>query len=284
MDYYVIINGQKQGPYDILGFIKKVKNGLITESSQVSTHEEGPFRPASEIEELKTIINSEANAKQISGKDSIALDAVLNEGADLWTRRVAEYTIFFGLIVVAGFSFSSVLRGGARIFSDYPFIPTYFSGVLTLTLTGLYCYYVLMTKRSQDPDTKEIKSLIKVAVGNLIVYSAIISLATLPVGVNKLVTIISVTAAAIVLTLTIFVPFLIVDHRMSLKRSVKVSLETFLGLKANIKLALLVIVLVNIGAIFLPGLLNNVIFLLGIVITLPVSLAILANIYDQLLA
>ena len=284
MDYYVVINGQKQGPYDVLGFIKKVKNGIITGETQVSTNEKGPFRPACEVEELKSIIKAESGYRASMGKDlQVNLNATLNEGAELWTRRVTEYTLFFGIIVVIGYTLSASLKQ-VQLLADYSFVVRYLTSAVTLTLLGFYYYYVLMTKRSQDPDLKELKALLKYSLLHLFIFSCIISGATFLLGINTIFTSITVAVTCIILSLLAFVPFLIVDHRMGLRRAVLVSLESFRSLHISVGASIFVIMAVNIGAVFLPGLMGNIIFFLALIITLPVSVAILANIYDHILA
>ncbi len=284
MDYYILVNGQKQGPYDVLDFIKKVKNGVITAETQVSTTENGPYMPAGGVEELKEIIKAESgHASSISKDVSLSLNATLNESAELWTRRVTEYTLFFAAIIVVGFGISMGLKK-IQLFADYPFVTNYITATLTYTLLGFYCYYVLMTKRSQDPDLKEIKSLMKLSLSNLLIFAAIISLAIIPLGVNILISTITLSIATIVLSLLIFVPFLIVDHRMGMRRAVVVSLESFKSLSASVIFTIIIIVAVNIAAVLLPSVLGNIIFFLVLLISLPVSIAILANIYDHILA
>ena len=97
-------------------------------------------------------------------------------------------------------------------------------------------------------------------------------------------TAIILVAAIIVLGITAFVPFLVTDHRMALKRALVVSAESFKTMKMPVIITIFGIFAVNIAAGLVPVLLHSQIILLGLVVTVPLSISILAQIYDRLLA
>lgn len=290
MDYYIVVNGQKTGPYDLLGFIKKVKNGLVTPETLVATHEEGPFVPAAEIKEVSDIIAAETGkVRQVAVPHSTGpgtsfrLGKLLADGVELWTRRVIEYTLFMGVIIVAGF-FCSLSLKKIQLIADYPFISNYVVGVICTTLLGLFFYYVLVTKRSQDPDKQEIKAVMKISLPTLLLFAAILSLSTLVFGINPIISISIIAIMLFAISFLIFVPFLVVDHRMNLRRAVLVSLESFRAMKGSTMAIIFILVGINIAAAVLPGFLANDLVLLGLMVSMPITVASLAYIYDQALA
>jgi len=284
MDYYIVVNGQKQGPFDVLSLIKKVKNGTVSAQTQVSKAEDGPYRPAGEVEELKSILKAESGQRAVLHSEiKLSLATVLNESAELWIRRVVEYTMFFGVIVLAGFGISTALKK-IHLFADYSYITTYIVSTVTFTLIGLFDYYVLITKRSQAADAKEVKALVRFSLLPLLAFSGVVALATIFLGISPLISLIILVALALVLSALIFVPFLITDHRMGLKRAIAASLEGFKSLDISLKVVVFITITVNFAAVLVPQIIHSEILLLGLVVILPVSVAVIAHIYDHVLA
>lgn len=282
MNYYIVVNGVKEGPYDILSFIKKVKNGTVDAQTQVSINEAGPYRPAIEVEELKSIIKAEVG--QVSSHDvKIDIMTLLNDSSELWIRRVVEYTLFFGMIIVAGFGISTGLNG-SPFFADYIFVTNYIISVICFTLFGFFTCYVLTTKRSQDLDKSEIKGLLKFSLAPLLMFSALISIFILLVGINAIITVITLVVMTITLTVLIFVPLLVTDHKMGLKRAVVASIEGFRSLDISAMVLILVIISINIAGALVPAIIDSRILLLGLIVIVPLSLTIIAHIYDHVLA
>ena len=104
MEYYVVIEGQKQGPYDILSMIKKIKNGSVTAETLISDNDKAAFRPAADFEEIKSLLKQEkADIQHSQRKVTLSLKDVLAEGVELWSRKVIQYTFGAGLVLAIGF-------------------------------------------------------------------------------------------------------------------------------------------------------------------------------------
>ncbi len=281
MDYYIVINGQKQGPYDLLDFIKKVKNGVINAETLASASPDGPFVRAVEFNELKDVFISET--RQINRDVNIKPSNVLNDGIELWTRRVVEYTLLLGVIVVIGFLLLSGLKKIALI-ADYSYIADYIVSTVTVTLLGMFFYFVLLTKRSQDPGLSDIKDMVKGGVPRLLVFSAIMAISVVVFGINQIAGVLTIVVMLFVSSFLVFVPFLIMDHKMPLFRSIKLSLESFKVMTASNLGMVFIMVGINIFAAVLPAFLGSDLLMLALILTLPITVSVLAYIYDQVLA
>lgn len=285
MDYYIVVNGQKQGPYDLLGFIKKVKNHVVTPDTLVATNEAGPFIPASQLDEIKEVLIAHHNIKppSIQKEGSIKLSRVIADGFDLWMRRVLEYTLLMGAIIVIGI-FSLIGFKKIQLLADYSFLAEYLSGVITITLIGLFFYYVLITKRNQEPEFSEIGGIAKGAFPTLLIFAALMSLSLIIYSINLFFSIVVVALMLLVVSFLIFVPFLVVDHKMGLGRAIFVSLESFRSMSLSNMAIVFLLVTINIIAALLPVVLASNLGFLALLISLPITVSALAYIYDQVLA
>lgn len=284
MDYYIVINGQKQGPFDLLGFIKKVKNGVITAETLISTSPDGPFVPASQVDEVKEIVQTSDGPGPVSSSEgALATNRIFSDAVELWSRKIIEYTMMVGIIVVLGILFSITIKK-IQFIADYSYIADYLTSVIIVTALGVFAYYVLLTKRNQEVDKKDISNLIQSVLPALIGYSMLISIAVVTFGINHLAAVITMLVMLVVLSLVIFVPFLVTDHRLKLGRAMVLSVNAAKSLGASGALVLASLVGVNIIAAALPALLGNDAAFIGLVITLPLTASALAYIYDQVLA
>ena len=285
MDYYVVINEQKQGPFDFLAIIKKVKNGAIKRDTLISIDNGVNFVPAGNINEISKVLASDgANSAALVSRDlKISFKNMLVEGVDLWTRKIINYTIFLGVIFVLGFGFSQGLKQ-IQVIADYSFIADYLTGVVCYTLLGLFFYYVLQSKRSQEGDFKDFQAVIMPSLLPLLAFAAIISLLNIIYTFSPASFIIATLISTIVFTIVAFVPFLITDLKMSLSRAVSTSLKQYRIVDKSCILTVFILIAMNTVTALVLAMISPNFMVIGLIITVPITVAALSYIYDQVFA
>jgi hypothetical protein len=284
MEYYVVIGGQKQGPYDILSMIKKIKNGTVTAETLVSDNEKTAFRPATDFEEIKSLLKQEkADVQRSQHKVRLSLKNIMGEGIDLWARKVIQYTIGAGLILAIGFGVMNALKK-IQILADFPTAVSYLVSVVVVTLFCIFFQYVLVSRRNQEPDVVEILKSAKKSFLKLFVFSAIFSLYTLPFELGMNAGLISLAVITFISCFLIFVPFLVQDENLSLKDAVRVSLDRTRTMGADNFGIVITLVAINLAVAIVPAIISPNLFVFGLFISLPLTVAALVHVYDQVFA
>lgn len=284
MEYFILQEGVKQGPFDLITMIKKVKNGSLTGNTMVSEKTDGPFREAEMVDEVAILIREHANPSPatLSGSGhyaNISLSAAFHEGLELWVRRVVEYTIFAAIIMGIAYVINATMRGFLAV---HPIIPVYFGTLVLMTLFFEFCYYVLETKRSQRVHAKEFMAVAKRTFFPFLLFSAVLSLFVLGFGISMSVGLVTTTIALVALTFLIFAPFIATDSGMGIFRAAKISAQRVRTMGADNFGVVLAIVSFNIFAAVLPALIGPELLGLGLFISLPVTISALSYIYDQI--
>lgn len=284
MEYYVVIEGQKQGPYDILSMIKKIKNGSVTPETLVSDNEKTAFRPAIDFDEIKSLLKQQKVEIQNSKvKVRLSLKEVLAEGLDLWSRKVIEYTFGAGLVLVVGFGIMFALKKFQAL-ADYPTLISYIVSVVVVTLFSIFFYYVLISRRNQEPDLKDIMNTGKKSLGRLFAFGLIFSLYTLPFELGLYAGLISLAVTSVFACYLVFVPFLIQDGDLTLKDAIRVSVDRTKTIGADSFGIIFALVAINLAFALIPGFFSPNLFLFGLLVSIPITTAALVNIYDQVFA
>ncbi len=282
MEYFVLNEGVRLGPFDLIGMIKKIKNGTLTVNSMVSEHVEGPYREASGVEEVAKLIEEHSNPTAGEGGGNnlkMTLKASFQEGVELWVRRILDYTLFAGAIIAVGFSLRAIFQ---PLMGEESMIPSYISSVLVMACFFEFCYYVLETKRSQRIDIKDFLAVIKRTLPQFLGISLVLSVFVLAYEVSGQVGLLATLIMLVVLTIFIFTPFIATDSNMGVLRSAKLSMQKVTSVGADNFGVILAIVAINLFAAILPGMLLHDLLGLGLFISLPVTISALAYIYDQI--
>lgn len=282
MDYYILLDGVKQGPFDIITMIKKVKNGSLNLSSMVSEKAEGPFREARHLEEVANMIDEHSNPSTSTAdaaKTRMTLKASFHEGLELWIRRILDYTIIAAVIIALGLGAESMLK---TVFTNGNMIPSYIAAVVIMTLFFEFCYYVLETKRSQKADLGELLLVLKRTILPFFVLSLVLSLFVLVFGISAPIGFLASFGATVVLTFLIFTPFIATDSKISVLTAAKLSIRRVKSLGGDNFGVLLAIISINLFAAIVPILLGQHLLGIGLFISLPVTISALAYIYDQI--
>ncbi len=286
MEYYVVIEGQKQGPFDLLSLIKKVRNGTLTRETLVSDNLETGFRPAVDFEELKPILKQGSEvgvANRMPSASKFSLKDILSEGVDLWARRVVSYTIGAGSILAIGFAVSFTLKQ-VQILADFPVVINYVVSVLITSLFCLFFNFVLITKRAQEIDYKDIANAAKESLPRILIFSALFSIYTLLFGINIKAGILGLGIVLMVSTFLIFVPFLIQDAGMGLRDAARVSIDRVKTIGSEGFGVILALVAINLAVAVVPAMISKNLFVFGLFISIPLTTAAIAHVYDRVFA
>ena len=281
MEFFILNEGVRQGPFDLIAMMKKVKNGTLTASSMVSEQVDGPYIEASHIQEVAGLIEEHSNPSSgnLDGHSlNMTLKASFQEGVELWVRRILDYTIAAGAIIAVGFGLQTFIRPLVGVNS---LVPSYVSAVLVMTLFFEFCYYVLETKRSQRVDVKDFLGVIKRTLPQFFVIALGLSAFVLAYAISPQIGLLATLVALVVMTVFVFTPFIATDSTMGVMRSAKLSFQKVTSVGADNFGVILAIVSINLFAAILPGMLLKDLLGLGLFISLPVTISALAYIYDQ---
>lgn len=279
MEYFILQDGVKQGPYDLITMIKKVKNGSLGLEAMVSEKAEGPFREASHIEEVAALIHEHAKptvgAKLTKGDHvSMTLKACFHEGMELWIRHIMDYTLVAGLIMAIGLGLKSLMGNTTTA--------SYIGTVVIMTLFFEFCYYVLETKRSQRAEMRDLMGIVKRTFLPFFGFSLVVSTFVLAYGLGMQAGFIATLVAVVLLTFLAFTPFIATDSGMGVIRAATLSFQRVKSIGGDNFGVVLAIISINLFAAILPGLLQPALLGVGLFISLPVTISALAYIYDQI--
>lgn len=299
--YYIIVEGQKLGPFDIIGVIKKVKGGMVTPDTQVATSLDGEYKPASSYEDIASILNEHgvteagtegapaaaaeggATAAPASETTKLDLKKVLKDGIDLWSRNVVGFTIVSGLILSLAFALKAGFEGA--IGENGPqFVGYYITSTIVSFLYILFFNYILYAKRSQAPDVKEFLESAKTRLGAILGMAALFSLYNLGYALGSFFGLIALVGMIIMVAVFAFAPFLVLDKSNGLAQAFKNSSARTFGSGSDNFGVIFALVALNLVAAIIPAFLAKELFVFLLFISIPITVSALAYIYDELFA
>lgn len=289
-DFYIVINGQKQGPFDIISVIKKVKNGVITSDTKIARGENADFVNANEIEEINTLLEEHgAGGKHISATKSVgkrpnlSLKKSFTEGLNLWLKFVINFTVISGIILAVSFSLSKGLDKISLI-AEYPTIGNYFTAFITTFLYIIFFNYILLAKRNQSTQIGSFFKIIGSRISSIALLAALFSVYTLAYGVNELIGLIVLIAILLVSTFYIFSPFLIFDRQMRSGKAMATSIKGVKNFGIDNFGVILALIAINLVVAILPAFIAKELFVFGLFISIPITVSALSFIYDEAFA
>lgn len=266
MKYFVVEKNAKQGPYDLMGIIRKVRNGSVTADTLVQEGENAP-KPAIQIAKLADVFEQEdqedhhvpLTLHQHTLSGSIKTGWQFFQNNQISTVHTGVLILFVISLVGAGYTF---LPGVLQIpFYVLIFIIAHFS-------LSVYMFIILRMSRGQTVEFSSLSISIRECAKSLLIASCIIALPSI-IGLFLL-----IVPGLFILTLYIFTPFLIMDHQYDFWEAMETSRKMVIGSgteNLGIVFALVVINFVAAIVVFLP-----------LLITLPVTMSALAEMYEEL--
>lgn len=284
--YFILDDvGNRAGPHDLVYVVKKIRNGSITADTQISLDKTSPAYKASEIAEiadfLEEIHTETVSIHDTTNKKGKTLSMWLRNGWNflqanqLSTLYSGCYVVFLLLstgVVAVLFPPALVVLGYASCF----IIAQYF-------FTG-YLYSVLRMVRGQPVDLNFIKLKMQPHRKALFISSMIMSffiicgiLLMMAGGTAAIIGLLIVALPGFYkLSIFIFAPLLILDKGMNFWDALETSRKTVRSKGMETTGIIFALLIIN----FLFGLL----FLIPMIISLPITMAAISEMYDETFA
>ncbi len=274
MKYYIVLDNEKKGPYDLITMIKKIRTGSLKADSMVM-NDSGDIKKVYEFSELNEIIsdNIEYSGSQaimsIGSGHALNLVSLLKDSGKVVSYN--QMTIAYaGIIIVM----SLILAVGLSVI---PFIGHLVAFTGSYILYSGYMIYSLKLARGQHVDLKFVirrirDNLTKLALCGATItcaFAAISSLAEL----SPYFMIVAVPGLFI-FTIFVFVPLIAVDHsKWSVKRVMQTSKNKVLELGIDDIGIIFALIVLNFIALFM--------LIVPLVFILPLTSIAIAYVYDE---
>lgn len=284
--YFIIASpGQMEGPFDIVTIVKKIRNGSITAQTLVSLGETDMPKPLLEWKELEVFLREEEEEQQV--KVEVKVNTAVK--ASFFARFGSGWnflklnqlsTLFSGFFVVLVL----VLCGVVKLFVTPAFQALMFFCVFVLVqyLFVSYLYSVLRMVRGQAVDISFLREraaphrMELMITGVMMSLFLIIGFLMIATG-EKTVTWVGLGLVTLpgfmFLALNIFAPLLILDRGMEYSEAMKLSRRTVRQHGLDTLGVIYALLIVN----FIAGLF----LMLPMIITLPVTLGAICELYDE---
>jgi hypothetical protein len=281
-EFYVFAGGERKGPYDILGLMRKIRNGSLT-SVMLVEREGGPRFPAIEWPELREFFETDG---QLSGR-SHAIAGVLSHGFLSMLRKGVRFladnpvtTISSSILLLFVIFMTVSVHLLPAFLHPYGYAAHFFA---TYFLVCCYQYHVLRVVRGQPADWNHIKPKLYPVLPRLAgacAFSsafAILGMVLLIQADGLFVSILGLLIFTLpglfMLSLHAFASFLIIDQDYAAGAALARSRARLLEQGAE-----------RIGsvlALFVIDFIGALLILLPLAITLPVTMSILSEMYDE---
>lgn len=276
-EFYIEHERQHVGPYDVMSVIRKIRNGEITRQTLI--HEEGDetSRAVGEdplFSEIFAEMDREGAGEEGDNKLTLGIKELFRNATDVLLQNMVM-SVFTGialfLIIV------SVL--GVYMFSHNVVVTSLLGAILGYFLFTLYQMSILRKTRMQLIGKRFFVSLIKRSGRQLLIVSAIIGtlVFALPVLLSQLVGPLALALillpGSFVLLAMFYAPILVADRGIGAMAALRGSISAVKSLGRDNIITIYLVLLINFigaGAFFVP-----------LLITLPLTIAILCEIYDD---
>ena len=267
MKFYIVDNGKKEGPFDLLAMIRKIRSGAIDQDTLLMIDGQDEIQPAIEIPKLQDIFlekeESDANAQNLSLRKQ-SLSSSLRSGWMFYQSNQIStvYTGVFILSLILATSFFHFITSG--IFRVPGYMMATIAGFFGLSI---YMFLILRMNRGQPTDINYIKQITLEYVKPLLISSCCIAIMA-SVGFLLII------PGLFIFSIYIFTPLLIVDHKMEFWDAMETSRKLVMGSGIDNMGIIFALVVIN----FIGGLL----IFLPLLFTLPVTMSALCDMYDEL--
>lgn len=263
-NYYIYKDEKKQGPYDLVSLIKKIRNGSLGADMLVASDMMEPI-PADQVPELAEFFKSSSrhdeNDHHIHGIRQLTLGKALHAGV-YFLQNNQQSAIYTGAFLLGAILFGALSwKLGLGIFGQI------IASIVSYTLFSIYMLCILRLTRGQTIEPSFIRSRTTSLIVPLLIVSAIISLMTM-IGLAML-----VIPGLFIMTLYIFTPLLVLDKGMDFWDAMETSRRAVLQGGTDLIGILFAMVVI----IFVSGLC----FILPLLVVLPIAISAISEIYDE---
>jgi hypothetical protein len=282
-DYYIHSGSSRQGPYDLVMIVRKIRNGQLPGTTPVQLGD-GEIQPAQKLPELAEFFSEKkdewADTSKHGQLHNHGLSAMLGTGLRFLQHNqmstIFSAVLLLGVIMVTGLFY--------LILPDSLHVIAYVIGFwVSLVMLSCFQLSILRMTRGQSNDIFYFSNKILPKLPSLMVASFFISLPAniglvlLTVSDSQILSIIGLVVFAIpglfTITLYAFAPLLILDQDYSAWSAMSISRKAVF--KSGIE---------NIGVLFALFVINftaSLFALLPVMISLPITMSALTDIYDN---
>jgi len=274
--YYIETAGGRDGPYDAMSMVRKIRNSKINEQTIVYVGEAYAGVPAGELHEFELFFNPPSDAEDAPLPlldENLYFSEMLK---DAWAYYTENQLLSLGAggIVIGGIILGMILS----TVLPYTAIAGLMSIIGGLTLF-LFLIYITRHVTAQEVDQVFVMDLAKTRGLDLLAAAAIA--AGIPIGIPTIISVYMPTLGIIltilgclVFALFIFAPlFLLHDPTLRFKQALLMSKSWVLDQKVTNILIIMGLVIINVIA--------AACFLIPVFITLPVTFVALADLFAQ---
>lgn len=277
MAYYINVDAQRTGPFDLITMLKKIRNGSVLPETLVST-DTVEAQPAGSFEELRDVFveisGGSAQGEALSGTgistyaDLDLKRSLLSGFAFLQTNMLSitygGLTLILILVLAVLFSFIYLLGNILAFIGGY------------IIYAG-YTFYILKNYRGQHVNAELIvrrtkQNFMNLGTAGLIALIAFSAAVSLAVAVSSWFILLAIPGL-FVFTLFCFTPFLIMDQNLPFGEALRRSKDCVLGSDLDDFGVLFALTVIN----FVAGMA----MLFPLAVSLPLTTAALAEIYDE---
>lgn len=276
-EFYIVNEDARSGPYDLVGLVRKIRTGQVSEDTPIATSAEGDPAPASSHESLQSFFEEEPEVSvedlEVRKKRYSLLRLLKNGGEMLVTYHGTP--LFSGLLLlmtITLFITFSVLRFPGYILA----------GTLTYVFYAGFQLYILRVSRGQPVDLSEVlastqRRFFPLAFAGLFVFLPV------SIGIGAAVQMQDVLGGLImlgciviglfVLTLFSFTPLLIIERGFGTLKAMNTSRKAVIQSGSH-----------NFGVLFSLAAINflgALCALFGLLITLTMTSSGTAEMYDE---
>ena len=278
MEYFIVVEGAKQGPFDIVSMIRKIRNGQLLPDSLITDTAIGDPVPAMEFSNLREVFEEQAvignteNTQPVH-TTSITFKSLFERAKDFLDSHSMGIPIAGGFIltiIIAAFAIKSLIP----IDLVHPLIASIIGYFIFMLMQASYLRMV----RMQPLSIGYIISTLKRYGVSMFVVSIIVGITAF--GIPAIASSFSVPLAIILLFIpgtlitcfTYFAALLIIDRGFSPMQGISSSAAFLKKLGGDNIVTIYTLILINYIAA------APIIFLL---ITLPLTVAVLNEVYDD---
>lgn len=246
----------------MVSLVRKVKNGTFLPDTPVTNTPDAEPIPAERIPELRELFLAQQEAKDAPSLHAPSRYNINNSMRNGWAFVQANQVaiIYSGVFLIL-----SVLA--SALVSRLPVLSFLLSFTFTYFFFAGYFYIILKLTRGQVFEFSDIMGVISKNPGKLLLAAFVTSI---PFGIG---TILLIVPGLVILSLYIFTPLLICEKEMGFWEAMEGSRKKTLSMGAHNIGTLLGLMIINFLAILC--------FLVPVLVTLPMTLHAIAEMYDE---
>ena len=274
-------NGQRSGPFDLVSMVRKIRGHRVTPQTMILLdREETHGRPASHLPEFGDIFKEIAGQQQqVATQEpgefrTIRIIPALKNGIEFVTNNFLA-TICTGAVllmqVIAVFLLSMLSFGNSFLHATLAVFVCYF-------LFAIYQIIILRLSRMQLITPEFLSALLKRSVFPLLIISLAVGFiflipVLLSLAVSPLALVLILMPGTLLMIPYLYAPLLVYDQGISASEALSLSKKMMKDIGKDNAMTLYMILLINfVAAAFL---------LIPVILTLPITLAAMSEIYDE---